>query len=84
MASLAIGKALGSVEKMDDAFGLGDKGNSPLPPNVRGRRVLVATVSTRETSEGIPWGKNERCEAGILRTSGRTSRDAVDDEEPVR
>jgi len=84
MASLAIGKALGSVEKMDDEFGLGDRDDSPLLPGMRGRRASVTTVSTGGTSEGIPWGKNERCEAGILRTSGRAWRDAVDDEELVR
>lgn len=78
IASLAIGKALGSVEKMDDGFGLGDVDC----PGMRGRRVPITTVSAGEASEGVPWGKNERFETGILRTSGGVSRDAVDDEGP--
>ena len=59
MASLAIGNALGSVEKMDDEFGFGGKGGNPLPsrvvrPDVRGRRPLVTIGSMEETSEGDP------------------------------
>lgn len=89
MASLAIGKALGSVENMDDEFGLEYISDNPLPPEVdcpdmRGRWVPATAISTGGTSEGDPWGKNERWEAGILRMSGAASRDAVDDEELVR
>ena len=78
MASLAMGNALGSVEKMNDEFVLGGVGNDPLPLELnclemRGRRAL----SMGETSEGDPWGKNERREAGILRISGMVSRLAL-------
>lgn len=87
MASLLTGKALGSVEKMDNAFELGNRCECPLlpefdGPEIRGRWALVTTASTEEMSEADPWGKNERCEAGTLRTSGMASRDAIDDEEP--
>ena len=76
MASLAMGKALGRVEKMDDEFVLGDTNDDPpeLELNgMRGVRALVTAVSMGETSEGGPWGKNERCDAGTLRTSGMVS-----------
>jgi len=88
MASLLMGKALGSVEKIDDEFELGGMGNKPLllefnGPESRGRRKSVATASAGEVSEVDPLGKNERCEAGTLRISGMDSRDAVDEDEPV-
>ena len=86
MASLLTGKALGSAEKMDSAFELGNGCECPLlpefdGPEIRGRCALVTTVSSEETSEADPWGKNERCEAGTLRASSMASRDAIDDEE---
>ena len=85
MASLAIGKALGSVEKIDDEYVFGDMDNEPLPlelncREMRGRRESVTTVSTGGTSEGDPWGKKERCEAGTLRISEVISRGLVDDD----
>jgi hypothetical protein len=88
MASLLMGKAFGSVEKMDDEFELERMGNNPLlldldGPEIWGRRASVATVSTGGTSEVDALGKNERCEAGTLRISGVDSRDVVDDDEPV-
>jgi hypothetical protein len=88
MASLPIGKALGSVEKMDDEYELEGMGKDPLllefnGPKSLGRRASVTTVSTRGASEVDPWGKNERREAGTLRISGMDSRDAVDDDEQV-
>lgn len=60
MASLAIGKALGSVEKMDDEFEPVDVDDNTLPPEldcpgVRGGRGLVIdVVSTEGTSESDP------------------------------
>ena len=88
MASLLMGKALGSVEKIYDEFELEGMGNNPLllelnGPEIRGRRTSVATVSTGVGSDVDPWGKNERREAGTLRISGTDSRDTVDDDEPV-
>jgi hypothetical protein len=88
MASFPMGKVLGSVEKMEDEFELGDMGDSPLllefnDPEIRGRRTVATTVSTEETPEGDPWGKNDRREAGTLRTSDMASRDVFDDNELV-
>ena len=90
MVSLPIGKALGNVEKIDDELlELGEICDCALlfesnRPEIRGRWTLVTTVSTEGSSEGDPWGKNERCDAGILRTSGVVSRDAVEEGgEPV-
>lgn len=59
MASLAIGKARGSVEKIDDGFGFGDSVGDPRlvessPPEMRGRRAMVTTVLAGEASEGDP------------------------------
>lgn len=83
-----MGKALGSVEKMDDEFELGDMGETPLllelnGPEIRGRRSLVTPASIGVKSEDDPRGKNERCDAGTLRTSGVVSKDTVDDEGPA-
>jgi len=88
MASLLMGNAFGSVEKIDDEFELEGMENNPLlfefnRPEIFGRRGSVATVSTGGASEVDPWGKNERRETGTLRISGMDSRDAVDDDEPA-
>lgn len=88
MASLLMGKALGSVEKIDDEFENEGIDDDPLllefnGPDIWGRRASVATVSTRKASVVDPWGKKERREAGTLRMSGMDSRDAVDEEEPA-
>lgn len=85
MAPLPMGKALGNVEKIDDELELEELGGSALlfefnRSEIRGRWALATTPLTEGTSECDPWGKNERCEAGILRTSGMVSRDAVEDD----
>lgn len=85
MASLLMGKAFGSVEKIEDKFELeGTGSNPPLlefnGPEIWGRR---ASVVTGGASEVDPWGKKERREAGTLRISGVDSRDTVGDDEPV-
>ena len=71
---------------MDDEFVLGDMNNDPpeLELNeVRGGWVLVTIVSMGKASEGDPWGKNERWEAGTLRISGMVSKGLVDDDGSV-
>ena len=73
---------------MDDEFELEGVCDSPPSPELNcpemwERRALVTAVSASETSDGGSWGKNERCEAGILRISGIASRDAVDEDGPV-